>query len=110
MVSAIDDSIGEIVENIKIFVYQKDGVERNIFEDTVFIFSSDNGGMSAGLGYGGASNSPLRGRKGDTWEGGCRVPSFITNIGVTGTHDQMFHITDWLPTIYSGILGVIALN
>jgi hypothetical protein len=24
---------------------------------------------------------PLRGRKGDTWEGGCRVPAFVTNTG-----------------------------
>ena len=105
MVSSMDDSIGRIVENMKRFTYTKDGSERTLFDDTIFIFSSDNGGMSEGLGYGGASNKPLRGRKGDTWEGGCRVPAFITNLNMTGTHEDMFHMTDWLPTIYSGILG-----
>merc|ERR1711936_1144106 len=105
MASAVDDSVGRIVNHMKRFVYTRDGVERNLFEDTVFIFSSDNGGMSKGLGYGGASNFPLRGRKGDTWEGGCRVPSFITNINQTGVHSEMFHFTDWLPTIYTGLVG-----
>ena len=56
MVSSMDDSIGRIVENMKRFAYTKDGSERTLFDDTIFIFSSDNGGMSEGLGYGGASN------------------------------------------------------
>merc|ERR1712142_900893 len=50
-------------------------------------------------------NTPLRGRKGDTWEGGCRVPAFIANINQTGVFNGMFHFTDWLPTIYAGMLG-----
>ena len=33
------------------------------------------------------------------------MPAFITNINQTGIHDDMFHFTDWLPTIYSGMLG-----
>ena len=61
MVSSMDDSIGRIVENMKRFVYTKDGSEKTLFDDTIFIFSSDNGGMSQGLGYAGASNKPLRG-------------------------------------------------
>eukprot|EP00091_Calanus_sinicus_P025021 TRINITY_DN9306_c0_g1_i1.p1 TRINITY_DN9306_c0_g1~~TRINITY_DN9306_c0_g1_i1.p1 ORF type:complete len:369 (+),score=79.30 TRINITY_DN9306_c0_g1_i1:311-1417(+) len=105
MASAVDDSVGRIVNHLKRFIYTQDGAKKNLFDDTVFIFSSDNGGMSQGLGYAGGSNFPLRGRKGDTWEGGCRVPAFITNINQTGIHDDMFHFTDWLPTIYSGLLG-----
>ena len=105
MVSSMDDSIGWIVEKMKRFVYTKDGSEKTLFDDTIFIFSSDNGGMSQGLGYAGTSNKPLRGWKGGTWEGGCHVPAFITNLYITGTHEDMFHMTDWLPTIYSGILG-----
>ena len=105
MASAMDDSVGRIVNHLKSFVYQKDGTERSVFDDTIFIFSSDNGGMSQGLGYAGGSNYPLRGRKGDTWEGGCRVPAFISNANITGISTDMFHFTDWLPTIYGGILG-----
>ena len=62
MASAMDDSVGRIVNHLKSFVYQKDGTERSVFDDTIFIFSSDNGGMSEGLGYAGGDNSPLRGR------------------------------------------------
>merc|ERR1719369_117411 len=105
MASAVDDSVGRIVNHLKRFSYSEGGVKKNLFEDTVFIFSSDNGGMSSGLGYAGGSNTPLRGRKGDTWEGGCRVPAFIANINQTGIYDAMFHFTDWLPTIYAGLLG-----
>merc|ERR1719244_351347 len=97
-----------IVDSFKNFVYtDKNGQERSMFEDTVFVFSSDNGGMSDGLGYGGASNFPLNGRKGDLWEGGTRAPAFLYNMQAMdqGVTDQLFHITDWLPTIYTGLSG-----
>ena len=45
--------------------------ERNVLDDTIVIFLSDNGGS------GGADNFPLRGNKGQTWEGGVRVPCLI---------------------------------
>lgn len=42
-------------------------------EDTVVIFTSDNGSLGAN----GGSNLPLRGKKGTTWEGGMRVPGIV---------------------------------
>jgi len=39
-------------------------------EDTLVIFTSDNGGKATH----GGTNWPLRGKKGTTWEGGMRVP------------------------------------
>jgi arylsulfatase A-like enzyme len=43
-------------------------------EDTVVIFTSDNGSRARGEG---GSNHPLHGTKGSTWEGGMRVPCIM---------------------------------
>ena len=74
----------------------------NIWDNTLIIFTSDNGAM---LGYG--DNSPLRGGKSTLWEGGIRVPAFVTG-GVLPEdkrgkimNDYAMHITDWYPTVLS---------
>ncbi len=63
---------------------------------------ADNGGDGVG-----SSNVPLRGGKGTLFEGGVRVPAFVSGplvpAGVV-SHD-LFHITDWLPTL-SDVAGV----
>lgn len=63
-VEEIDWSTGEILGTLK-----KLGID----EKTVVVFLSDNGGPTRQ----GASNKPLRGGKGTTWEGGHRVPMVI---------------------------------
>ena len=45
-------------------------------DDTVVIFTSDNGALAVESG-GSGSNAPLRGSKGTTWEGGQRVPLIV---------------------------------
>ncbi len=64
MVYAVDRGVGKIVETLK---------ETGQYENTMIVFLSDNGGS---LDHG-ACNQPLKGTKGDTWEGGYRVPMFI---------------------------------
>lgn len=64
MVYAVDRGIGQIVRNLK---------ETKQYENTLIVFLSDNGGNTDH----GANNYPLKGTKGDTWEGGYRVPMFF---------------------------------
>ena len=65
MVSAVDDGVGRMLSELKKF---------NLEENTIIAFLSDNGGPS---GKNASNNEPLRGNKGDVWEGGFRVPFAI---------------------------------
>ena len=66
MVTAMDDAIGNLTEVLK---------ANEMFDNTIIIFISDNGGI-ANLG-GGASNYPLKRGKGSFYEGGVRTPAFV---------------------------------
>ncbi|MDH3294499.1 MAG: sulfatase, partial [Acidimicrobiia bacterium] len=52
--------------------------ELGIDEDTIVIFTSDNGALAR---PGEGSNAPLRANKGTTWEGGQRVPCIVRGPG-----------------------------
>ena len=68
-------------------------------EDTMVIFTSDNGSRASGEG---GSNHPLRGTKGTTWEGGQRVPCIVRWPGcVPAGHvsDEKITSMDFLPTL-----------
>ena len=88
MVKALDDSIGKVIE-----IYKKKG----IFENTIIIFTSDNGGHHS---YGG-NNFPLKGEKTNVWQGGVRTTGFITGPGVKSgkRYRGLYHVTDWMPTL-----------
>jgi arylsulfatase A-like enzyme len=85
----IDWSTGEILKALK---------ANSIDEKTMVIFMSDNGGALRH----GASNKPLKGGKGSTWEGGHRVPFVVRWPGAipAGTSsDAMATSMDLLPTL-----------
>lgn len=90
MISALDDAVGEIV---------KAANESGLDDNTLIVFSSDNGGPNPGKL---SDNGKLRGGKGGLHEGGVRVVAFANWPGriKAGTAiRQPIHISDWYPTL-----------
>jgi arylsulfatase A-like enzyme len=116
MVESIDESFGRVIAKLEAL---------GLSENTIVIFTSDNGGMSA-ANFGrpdrvvaptaldaafATSNLPLRGAKGWLYEGGIRVPLFIRWPGrsAPGTVSSVPVIgTDLYPTILE-MVGAPAL-
>ncbi|MDG2359566.1 MAG: sulfatase [Planctomycetaceae bacterium] len=106
MVEATDESLGRIRAKLK---------ELGLDENTIIIFTSDNGGMAASNQYRGinhpreslnsrfaSSNLPLRGAKGWNYEGGIRVPLIVHWPGKTQPSSNSQAIvtgTDYYPTL-----------
>jgi len=56
--------------------------ERSMYDDTLILFSSDNGGPVYNGGNPGANNWPLRGGKASNWQGGIRVNAWVSGGAV----------------------------
>ncbi len=92
LVEAMDDAVGRVLTSLE---------ELGLDENTIVIFTSDNGGVSAGDAFA-TSNLPLRGGKGYQFEGGIREPYFIKMPGLIkggSTSDVPVSGTDFYPTI-----------
>ena len=92
---ALDEGIGNLTEAYK---------SLGLFDDTVFLFLSDNGGDN---GYGGY-NVPLRGQKGSLWEGGVRSQTFVHWSGFSAAQKGsvwggMAHAADWGVTLVAAL-------
>ncbi len=90
MLAAMDEGVGQIVAAV-----EKAGVREN----TLFLFSSDNGGPSPGTV---TDNGKYRAGKGTLYEGGVRVAAFATwdgQIPAGKTNSEPMHIADWYATL-----------
>ncbi|XP_070548879.1 arylsulfatase I-like [Ptychodera flava] len=91
MVTALDDGIAKVVGVLK---------ENRLWENTLLIFSSDNGAPVIWKHQG--SNWPLLGMKQQLFEGGTRAVGFIHGniLAKTGyTYNGLVNIVDWYPTL-----------
>lgn len=95
MVEALDNAVGKIVSTLK-----KEG----LYEQTIIIFTSDNGGLSTSEGKP-TSNFPLRGGKGYLYEGGIRVPLLIRAPGVAA-NGQKTDAVAWSADLYPSIAAL----
>jgi arylsulfatase A-like enzyme len=71
MVEHVDDAVGKVVAKLK---------QLRIYDNTIIVFTSDNGGLIGNSARKVTDNTPLRRGKGHIYEGGVRVPFIIKNI------------------------------
>lgn len=105
-VESLDDSVGRLLKRLD---------ELGLRENTIVVFSSDQGADMTKAGNGGlrfhqmGSNGPYRGGKHTHWEGGVRVPFIVRwpgHVPAGRTDDQsVLSGADWLPTLCA-ITGV----
>lgn len=100
MISRLDRHVGEMLKLLD---------ELGIADNTVVVFTSDNGGQNGGVDQGWTAmtdffqnNGPLRGYKGSFYEGGIRVPFIVRwpgKIPAGSQSDRPFAFYDVLPTL-----------
>lgn len=80
--------------------------ELNLDENTIFIFTSDNGPAPRKVGGSDSeffnSNGPFRGEKEDVYEGGIRIPLVVRwkgKIEAGKTSEEITGFEDWMPTL-----------
>ena len=95
VVDALDQAIGQVLNVLD---------EENIADNTIVLFFSDNGG--AAYSVGGANNAPLRGGKGEVFEGGIRVVSLFRwpdQLEGGQKMDQIMTAMDVFPTLIDAV-------
>ncbi|KAK9872821.1 hypothetical protein WA026_019605 [Henosepilachna vigintioctopunctata] len=98
----LDHSVGKIVEKLQ---------QRNMLQNSVVVFMADNGAQINGRFKNAGSNFPLRGEKYSHHEGGIRNAAVLYSPLLEKknyVHDELMHITDWFPTLYSLAGGNVA--
>ena len=101
MIEGMDKSLGDLMDYLE---------EKGIAQNTVILFMSDNGGLSA-HGRGGIPNThnlPLNSGKGSAYEGGIREPMIVKwpgKVEPASVCDEYLMIEDFFPSVLE-IAGV----
>jgi arylsulfatase A-like enzyme len=91
----LDDGVGTLLDKLD---------ELGIADNTIVIFSTDNGAEKFTWPDGGTT--PFRGEKGTTWEGGFRVPMMVKwpgHIKPGTVVNDIFSHEDWMPTLLAAV-------
>ena len=94
LMGLLDELVGNLTDEVR---------ARGWWDETLLIFSSDNG-APLDVQEAGSSNEPLRGGKYSSWSGGTVVPAFVGGgylpPPARGSRvPGMVHIADWLATL-----------
>ncbi|KAK3749068.1 hypothetical protein RRG08_034043 [Elysia crispata] len=97
MMTALDEGVSNVTDALK---------RSGLWNNTVLIFSSDNGGTPSN----GGNNWPLRGVKATLWEGGMKSIGFVSSPLIGSRRKgkvstELMHVSDWFPTI-SAMAGI----
>jgi arylsulfatase A len=97
MVTRMDGHIGQLVKAIR---------DAGVFDNTIFVFTSDNGPVFDSLSNESEdffnSTGGFRGRKGSLYEAGIHEPTIVSwtgHIAAGSTNDRVCGFEDWLPTL-----------
>lgn len=106
MIHRMDSGIAKILETLK---------DLGIEENTMLIFTSDNGPQFSGKGENSTVrfNCQFNGAKGSVYEGGIRVPLILYWPAVVDSHREItetVHFCDWFPTLLEITGGKIPDN
>jgi arylsulfatase A-like enzyme len=85
MVEHVDDAVGKVISKLK---------QMGVYDNTIIVFTSDNGGLIGKSARKVTNNTPLRKGKGQMYEGGVRVPFIIKNL-----HQQASGTTNPTPVM-----------
>lgn len=93
LVESVDQNVGKVLSELE---------RMGLRENTLVIFTSDNGGLIGNYDNPITNNYPLKSQKGYPYEGGIRIPTIVSWPGKIpqGFVDETPIITmDWIPTI-----------
>ncbi|EGD83465.1 hypothetical protein PTSG_04073 [Salpingoeca rosetta] len=95
MLSCLDEGIGNVTRALK---------RNGFYNNTLIVFTTDNGGPILGGDSVGARNYPMRGGKHAVYEGGVRGIAFVhppqnTFVETGAGYHNLMHAADWLPTL-----------
>lgn len=93
LVESVDQNVGKVMDALD---------QMGLRENTLVIFTSDNGGLIGNYDNPITNNYPLKSQKGYPYEGGIRIPTVVSWPGVIpegNINDTPIITMDWIPTV-----------